>query len=386
VALEASGGTSEDICRARLSAVSLDPADARGFLQAARTMANYKEYDRALAFCRQASLLEPATPYAYAEALTYADATDDLEALQWASGNLLKQDWPVRNKDLQLKAAAKLDDVTRRLEASNRPEESKKLRAAVREKRQRDLIIKLSWQGQADLDLKVKEPTNSVCWALNRMTVGGGTLIGDTLADFNNETYLAAEAFSGEYEINIDRVWGQPLYGKAQLRVIRHQGSKDETEELIAVDDVTKGKPIKIKLEGGRRTETAYVPPPGSQQTPDAGLVPQAQHDKILAQLRDLADPENYNYVPNKSLSGGIGSAGATASPQPPVSKVPDRSPNDRILYQTKVSSFVSNSLDVTAQAVMSADRRSMRLSLSPVFAPLPANMPDPKVVSSVIP
>jgi hypothetical protein len=34
----------------------------------------------------------------------------------------------------------------------------------------------------------------------------------------------------------------------------------------------------------------------------------------------------------------------------------------------------------------MSADRRSMRLSMSPVFAPLSANAPDTKVVSSVIP
>ena len=48
-----------------------------------------------------------------------------------------------------------------------------------------------------------------------------------------------------------------------------------------------------------------------------------------------------------------------------------ERGPNDRVMYQTRVSSFVSNSLDVTAQAVMSADRRSMRLSVSPVFAPL---------------
>jgi hypothetical protein len=37
-------------------------------------------------------------------------------------------------------------------------------------------------------------------------------------------------------------------------------------------------------------------------------------------------------------------------------------------LYQTKVAAFVANSVDVTAQAVLSADRRSMRVSLTPVF------------------
>ena len=33
----------------------------------------------------------------------------------------------------------------------------------VQGQQQRDLVIKLSWQGEADLDLKVKEPSGSVC-------------------------------------------------------------------------------------------------------------------------------------------------------------------------------------------------------------------------------
>ena len=73
VALEASGGDPDEIRRARLSAVSLDPNDAQGFLHAARTMADHKQYDRALAFCRQAALLEPNLSQPYAEALTYAE-------------------------------------------------------------------------------------------------------------------------------------------------------------------------------------------------------------------------------------------------------------------------------------------------------------------------
>jgi tetratricopeptide (TPR) repeat protein len=388
VALRSSGGAAEEIERAELSSVDLQPTDAQGFLKAARTMGDLKRFDRALAFCKQASLLEPNTPYPYAQALNYANATDDLEAVQWATSNLLKQDWPVRNQDIQLKATDKLNEVFKLLQQQNRMDESKQLREAVEERRRRDLVVKLSWQGQADLDLKVKEPTGSTCWALNRVTVGGGTLVGDTLADFNHETYLAAEAFSGEYEITIDRVWGHPVSEKAQLRILRHQGTKDEREELIAVD-LSDLKLIKIKLDNGRRTEAAYVPPPSSQQTPDASLVPQSQHDKILVQLRDLADPENYNYVQNRGFNGGLGSSGAATGPSETtrsVGKIPDASPNDRVMYQTKVSSFVSNSLDVTAQAVMSADRRSVRLSIAPVFAPLPATSADPKVASSVIP
>ena len=36
--------------------------------------------------------------------------------------------------------------------------------------------------------------------------------------------------------------------------------------------------------------------------------------------------------------------------------------------YQSKLSSFIANSLEVTTQTVMAADRRSMRVSMTPVF------------------
>ena len=74
---EGIGGDPDEIRRARLSAVSLDPNDAQGFLQAARTMADHKQYDRALAFCRQAALLEPNLSQPYAEALAYAELGKD---------------------------------------------------------------------------------------------------------------------------------------------------------------------------------------------------------------------------------------------------------------------------------------------------------------------
>ena len=248
-----------------------------------------------------------------------------------------------------------------------------------------DLVIKLSWQGEADLDLKVVEPTGSKCWALNRVTVGGGTLVGDTLADMNNETYVAAEAYSGEYRITIDRVWGRPQFDKAQLRIIRHQGTAEETEERISVD-LTDKQPLKpIMLTDGRRTEAAYVPPPSAQKSSDAALAPvPTRHDQVLGQLRDLADPEAVGEV--KGIRGSFGSPGASAAPEKQtVRTAPAPSPNDRVLYQTRVSSFVANSLEVTAQAVMSADRRSVRLSVQPMYTPLSSDA-NPKVVSSVIP
>jgi hypothetical protein len=59
---------------------------------------------------------------------------------------------------------------------------------------------------------------------------------------------------------------------------------------------------------------------------------------------------------------------------------------NDRTLYQTRVSPFVKNSVDVTARAVISADRRYLRVSLSPVFNTAAGPQKVPAVVNPTIP
>src|SRR5688572_22644070 len=109
LALEASGGSPEEIRRARLSAVALDPKDAQGFLSAARALAEHKEYDRALSFCRQAAELEPNLPVAYAQALAYARQGKDGKAMEWAAGRLLGQDWPVDNAGLHKQAQSSVE-------------------------------------------------------------------------------------------------------------------------------------------------------------------------------------------------------------------------------------------------------------------------------------
>jgi len=59
----------------------------------------------------------------------------------------------------------------------------------------------------------------------------------------------------------------------------------------------------------------------------------------------------------------------------------------DQILYQTRVQSFMKNTLEMTAQVSMSADRRNMRVSLTPKFEAMGAYQPGSTVVtSSVIP
>jgi hypothetical protein len=55
------------------------------------------------------------------------------------------------------------------------------------------------------------------------------------------------------------------------------------------------------------------------------------------------------------------------------------------MLFQNKVDQVLGHGVDVTAQAVLSADRRSIRLSMTPVFEGA-GRSAQPAVTSPLIP
>jgi tetratricopeptide (TPR) repeat protein len=379
IALRESGGSADEIERAEVSAADYEPLDSQGYLIAARALADDKNYERALAFCKQAAELEPGSPNVYADAARYADMAKDAKAMEWATSRLLRQDWPVRNDELQRSAVERLESLAKRLDRAD----SERLVRSVNAQRRRDLVVKLVWQGEADLDLKIEEPTGSFCTPLNKQTVGGGTMIADSLAHMTSETYVAAEGFSGDYKVWVERIWGKPLGSKAQLKIIRHQGTPNETEELITVKMHSNiSEPLIVKLDGGRRTQAAYVPPPQvSEPLEDTATASIDSNDAVLNKLRALSDPEVTGV--ERGVRSQMASPGRPVTREAPMSfKASDK---DRTVYQNRVRSFVSNSVDVTAQAVLSADRRSVRVSLSPVTTTATSSKPV-QVISPVFP
>jgi hypothetical protein len=201
-----------------------------------------------------------------------------------------------------------------------------------------------------------------------------------------SETYAAAEAFSGEYRITVEKIWGKPLGNKVQLRIIRHQGTKDESEELITLKmHSTISEPITVKLDGGRRTEAAYVPPPAAHLALDEAAAStkstEEAPDAVFNKLRALADPEVTGTERGRP-QGGLHTPGKpVARPVPAAPKMNDKG---KTLYQVRVSPLVTNSVDLTAQAVISADRRWVRLSISTVGT---ITTPGPaQVISTIFP
>src|SRR5262249_49545130 len=155
-------------------------------------------------------------------------------------------------------------------------------------------------------------PTGSFCSVLSPQSVGGGALLGDSLAENpsrpgqHEETYTASQAFPGDYEVRLDRVWGRPPGDKVQLQIIRHHGTKDQSLELMTVRVPSNhSQAITVHLDGGRRTETAYVPPPAALQPLEKPAPALEDPSKVLARLRALADPEVTDYD-RRGLKGDV--------------------------------------------------------------------------------
>jgi hypothetical protein len=125
----------------------------------------------------------------------------------------------------------------------------------------RDLVIRLLWEGNADLDLEVSEPTGTVCSVTQRCTPGGGLLQADLDSPDQMEVYSAAQAYSGEYRITVKPRWGKPVAGKAILEIITHRGTPQERIRRESVTIVREPVSLSIQLTDGRRQQLAQVAP-----------------------------------------------------------------------------------------------------------------------------
>jgi hypothetical protein len=371
LALKEMKASPAEVERAETSVAALEPLDSQGFLKAAQAMAEQGRFDRALAFSRQAALLEPNVPHAYADALVYAEQSKDADAVAWAAGNLARRDWPLKNQDYHNKAKESIRNITAKLD---RKAEVERIQAAMERNQQRDLSIKLSWEGDCSLSLRVKEPSGSVCTFLNRQTMGGGTLLGGTLDQERGETYIAAEAFPGEYTITVDRVWGKALGDKAQLEIIRYKGTPREQSRVETID-FRLGNSITINLDNGRRTTGADVPPPNAMQRPET--VAQVDTVGLLRQLRDIADPMSTGI--EAGLRGGSTKLATTQQAPPRAEEA--RPAAQQPTYQTRIAPYLKGGADLRATV-----KGDGTLSIAPVFNTVGDSNVRPVVTSPLIP
>ena len=260
LSLKIAGRPKEEIERVLLSRVDFSAADVPSMLHSAACLTYFGAVPEALQLCRQASQLEPTHPEPYVRGLNLAKHLEDYEAIQWAVSGILTFAWTKDHAQLHRKAENAALDAQQAARKAGNEAAAASLERAVVEARKRDLVLRLTWSGNGDLDLVVEEPLGTVCSSANPWSRGGGVLLHDGYGpDQKNcyEEYVCAYGIPGDYRVRITHVSGSIVGSRAKLTIVRYRGTPLEEVKTVSVP---LGKRVKLTLHHGRRKELSQTP------------------------------------------------------------------------------------------------------------------------------
>jgi hypothetical protein len=354
LAMQASGAPEADVERALMSVVDFS-GSVDETLFVAEYMSRLGLDSRALLLFRNMAAAQPLRPEPYLRGLAAAQRLNDVEAIQWACLGLLRQAWPQEQKKIQEMAVRVTRATYEQLLTANRREEADQFRKQVEAAMVRDCVIRVSWTGDADIDILVEEPTGTVCSADSPRTTGGGVMVGDTFAkpgvqppEGYAEYYVCPEGFSGQYRLMIRRIWGQPTAGKVTVEVAKKFGS-DQQEIISKHVPLTDGRAVVVfELDDGRRQDAlddlqiaavARVQREFSRALLGQQLASYEYSDAVRDYLRDALAAQRDGRLPRRSV--GV---------RPVITTLPEG------------TNFMGS-------AVISADRRYVRVEPMPLFS-----------------
>jgi len=373
LAIRIQHGDPEEEVRCLLSAADLRPSDAFGLLQGAEVLARHGKYAPAISLTRLAAAQNPELPHPYLFALQLASKAKDAPTVRWAAMELLRRDWPIQCAELHATAQRTLEDLAAALRKEGRAQDAEALVLPAAQIQRRDLVIRLLWTGNADLDLEISEPTGSTCSITQRVTANGGSLQADFDAEHQTEVYSVAEGYSGEYRVTVKPRWGKPVAGKAVVEIITHQGTPNEQIRremiIVAKEPIT----LSAQLRDGRRQQPAPVAPLEAYRL---GIDPFYRPTWPVSgaeMLRQLAVPITTGIEIRRSPFGPTSMADPWPRPGDDDNSGPQLGPGGA----PGVVVIPAGAL-VNAQALVHSDRRYVRLSANVTFSGITGFVPVP--------
>ena len=195
--------------------------------------------------------------------INLATATKDPNRMAEAIDRLLSLGWSGRDEK------GKLSDVKVRRDARNQAEklakvlkeegknsEADAMLARLPDSEARDLFVKLTWKGVADLDLSVLDPLGATARYGYPRTVFGGALLVNGEPPWNEEVYVCPRGFDGKYVIKIDAIFNDPEkpVKEATLEIITHEGTANEEKKVVTVQ-IPSSQAVTVNLTEGRRKQ-----------------------------------------------------------------------------------------------------------------------------------
>lgn len=345
LSMRLAGRPEKDIERVLLSSEDVTPVDAASQLFLAAYLSRFDRFDQALRLYRQAASLEPNRPEAYSLALPIAVRTKDWDAVAWAAPGILRYVWSKERAALVRQAESAASSAHEAFLQTGRPDAAVSLEQQMQAARVRDLVVRLEWSGDGDLDLLVEEPGGSVCSRQNAFSLGGGVHLFDGYGPDPtrcHEDYVCPQGASGEYVIRVRHVTGNIVGKRATLTVTRRAGSPREETSTRIVAIGADDKLIRVSLVSGQKTAVVPLRAPADSRPVEPAAAAQLAARASIPRVAGQVAPQ----------------AGGTVSTVGPGA----------VGYQPVVQ-FIGEGVSMGAMAVVSGDRRYVRLSLSPTFS-----------------
>ncbi len=361
LAMQAAGQSRDDIERAVMSAVDFAHGPEE-MLHVATYLSSLGIERRALSLFRQVAQASPVHPEPYLFALRSAQRLDDLDGIRWAVTGILSQAWPEDQAEVWRTGLRVANATLERLKAENRTSEAQAFQKALNEAVVRDCVVVVSWAGNADVDLFVEEPSGTVCSLHSPRTTAGGVFMGDGMARLgrselggSREVYVCPKGFDGTYRVLVRRVWGDVTAGKVTVDVYTRYRTKDAVQLRKSVSLKNDEALVVFDLEGGRRQE-----PLADHQVANAAMAQLAVNQQVLAQ--QLAAAADHRALRDYALARRtLGDDGSTG-------RHPLFPTGGAVGYQPVIITLPEGA-NMAMNAVISADRRYVRITAVPMFS-----------------
>lgn len=356
LALLASGAPEEEVERALMSAVDFSD-NVEEVLNIATFMTHLEMDKRALKLYQEVADVNPYRPEPFINGLAAAQRLKDEDGIRWACVGILSQEWQENQRHLPEHAWRVAEAMWMKMKDAGQLSEAEALNAAVRKARARDCIVRVTWTGNADIDLIIEEPSATVCSMRNPRSPSGGVLLGDSFATNNaektldgfSEIYVCPQGFSGDYRAYLRRVWGEVSAGKVTVEIWTHFGTPEQTYGKQQIPLGEKDAVVNFKVEDGRRLQ-----PVAEEKIANVQRAREDMGRQILAQqyrnVDDSSAARDYALSLRRGIASGaidprlFGRRGAVGF-RPTLTVLPE-----------------GNQMD--AMAIISPDRRYVRFTL----------------------
>ena len=218
---------------------------------------------RALKLLKRVTQLSPDLAEPYQLALHLAEQTNDLDAIEWSSLGILSKACTREQQSLETEAKRLALSTLESLKKQGKDKDVARLEKSLHNALHRDLVVRVTWTGDADIDLMVEEPTGTVCSISNPRTISGGVLTGSAatvkqarngLGSFSEE-YVVPEGFAGTYRVMLKRIWGQVTAGKVHVEVVTNLGSEHAVAKSETIPLGENPALVILELKEGRRVQ-----------------------------------------------------------------------------------------------------------------------------------